>query len=133
MAVRYDGLVLRGAAWRVVNTPACTCHPFAGINFAHFSDFDHYVQDLVHFSKVVLPAAISPSARGGDSDGGGGHGGAVDVAEGELPCRNDDDGDALRLKLSVVAHSMGGLIAVNAALEEPLLFEGVRRYQPLDC
>lgn len=30
------------------------------------------------------------------------------------------------LKLSVIAHSMGGLVAVKAALEEPLLFEGVR-------
>jgi len=35
-------------------------------------------------------------------------------------------GDGEQLKLSVVAHSMGGLIAVNAALREPLLFDGVR-------
>lgn len=54
--------------------------------------------------------------------------GAVDVSEGERLPPDDDDDDCAPLKLSVAAHSMGGLIAVNAALIEPLLFEGVRRH-----
>lgn len=92
------------------------------------------MQDLVYFSTVVLPAAVPPIAKVGDSGdggggGGGGRGGAVDVTEGEAPCHDGDgdgDDDAPLLKLSVVAHSMGGLIAVDAALKEPLLFERVR-------
>lgn len=105
---------------------ACTCDPFTGKYFAYFSDFDHYVQDLVQFSKAVLPAAVPPNAKDGGSPGG--RGGAMDVAEGEDPCRDDDNDGAPLLKLSVVAHSMGGLIAVNAALKEPLLFHGVRSH-----
>ncbi|CAM9979676.1 unnamed protein product [Pylaiella littoralis] len=96
---------------------------------AHIIDFDHYVQDLVQFSKAVLPAAVPPNAKDGGSPGG--RGGAVDVAEGEDPCRDDENDGAPLLKLSVVAHSMGGLIAVNAALKEPLLFHGLALAAPM--
>lgn len=92
-----------------------------------FSDFDHYVQDLVRFSKVILPANVRPrDASGGTRTGGQGTAGSGDppVVNGEpLGC----DAPLPALSLSVVAHSMGGLIAVNAALREPELFDGVRQ------
>ncbi len=110
-----------------------------------YSNFDHYVQDLVQFSKVILPATVPRYSKGkvrnlegGGRDGGGGRDTAAvgttdSSSSSSLPM--DDDcclesgggaGDGEQLKLSVVAHSMGGLIAVNAAVGEPPLFEGVR-------
>lgn len=98
---------------------------------------------MVHFAKVVLPATVPlyPGTDDGDAAGlrgsgdGGGGGGATVVAgvEGELPLfpresGDGDGGDGLPPKLSVVAHSMGGLVAVEAALEEPLLFGRVRYF-----
>lgn len=71
------------------------------------------MKDLVHFSKVVLPAIQTKGVAGGGLEGEAGvkASGAGGAGEG--------------LNLSVVGHSMGGLMAVNAALEEPLLFNGV--------
>lgn len=74
------------------------------------------------------------AGRGGSGGGGWGGGGGAVVAdvEGEqfsLPldsCDGDGDGGGGLLKISVIAHSMGGLVAVKAALEEPVLFERVR-------
>ena len=109
------------------------------------SDFDHYVQDLVQFSKVVLPATVgrysggrTPNMTGGE-DGGGSTatGGKTDSSSSSsLPPGHDfcggageGDGDGEKLNLRVVAHSMGGLVAVNAAVGEPQLFNGVRERQ----
>lgn len=92
------------------------------------SDFDHYVDDMVQFSKVVLPAKV-PLSLHSDETGGGREASTAD-AEGGSPSlrRGSSDGCGGVWKLSVVAHSMGGLVAVKAALKEPLLFDGVRHY-----
>lgn len=103
------------------------------------SDFDHYVQDLLLFSKVVLPATVprhkvpGRAGRGGGGVSDAAAVGTADSSSASLPVNRDcyqksgkGAGDGEQLKLSVVAHSMGGLIAVNAALREPLLFDGVR-------
>ncbi|CBJ27099.1 lysophospholipase l2 pldb, hydrolase of alpha/beta superfamily [Ectocarpus siliculosus] len=98
---------------------------------AHITDFDHYVQDLERFSKVILPATVRPrDASGGTRTGGQGTAGSGDspVVNGEpLGC----DAPFPALSLSVVAHSMGGLIAVNAALREPELFDGLVLAAPM--
>lgn len=77
------------------------------------SNFQDYVKDLIHFSKVVLPAIQTKRVAAGGLEKGDGVEALGAGGAGE------------RIKLSVVGHSMGGLMAVNAALEDPLLFSGV--------
>ncbi|CAM9214823.1 unnamed protein product [Ectocarpus sp. 8 AP-2014] len=98
---------------------------------AHITNFDHYVQDLVRFSKVILPATVRPR----DASGGTRTGGQGTAGSGEPPVVNGEplgcDAPLPALSLSVVAHSMGGLIAVNAALREPELFDGLVLAAPM--
>ncbi|CAM9548129.1 unnamed protein product [Ectocarpus fasciculatus] len=98
---------------------------------AHITDFDHYVQDLVRFSKVILPATVRPHDASGETDAGG----QGTACSGDPPVVNGEplgcDEPFPALSLSVVAHSMGGLIAVNAALREPQLFDGLVLAAPM--
>lgn len=138
------------------------------------------MDDLLHFSRVVLPSAVprfnisSPAVERGSNGRGGASatsdttrlsavdtaapasggrstwgrregdnrptatvGGGIGAAEASSVGVGGSGGDnesgenaaaGSRLDISVVAHSMGGLTAVYAALEDPLLFKGVRRY-----
>ncbi|CAM9392313.1 unnamed protein product, partial [Laminaria digitata] len=93
---------------------------------AHITNFQDYADDLLHFSRVILPATVPRGGDGGDEGrggggrkGGGGGGGGEKAAVGG------------RLEISVVAHSMGGLTAVLAALEDPPLFKGVVLAAPM--
>ncbi|CAM9853661.1 unnamed protein product [Scytosiphon promiscuus] len=99
---------------------------------AHIADFDHYVQDLVHFSKAVLPATVEPhrsSIKAARVPGA--EGGTADdrAAMGEGEDASSEGGR--RMSLSVVGHSMGGLVAVKAAIQEPLLFDGLVLAAPM--
>lgn len=69
-------------------------------------------------SRVTV--AATGGIAGGAGGGGGGGIGDGDEGGGENVAMAD------RLDISVVAHSMGGLTALYAALEDPQLFKGVR-------
>lgn len=96
-------------------------------------DFQHYVKDVIYFTKVVIPGAIAPCRDSRTVQLGQ----AIPPESAEILREHGvaDSGasDQSRLPdtttwpgLSVMGHSMGGLMAFYAALEDPTLFRGVR-------
>lgn len=84
---------------------------------------------------TAAPGSGRMSTRGrwgGDNRATATSGGSEGAAEGSGGGGGDKEGGGKatvgdRLDISVVGHSMGGLTAVFAALEDPLLFKGVRK------